>query len=337
MKKRIKITALASVLTVAIISGTAIVPVFAADDNSKEDIEISFDIPEYDEYHVCKTNRGIYFTETCPWCDEETTVHYCGTCDQKFDTQEALKAHRNGTKETFKCDKCGDEFDTEEALKAHKANSKDCGIGITFPIPDAKETFKCDKCGDEFDTEEELKEHKENSKDCGIGITFPIPDEKETFKCDKCGDEFDTEEALKEHKSNSKEEIEWDVDDLYCHNCGEFVMGYHQCKNNYFAVESGDPNSKEDIEIEFPIPDTKETFKCDKCGDKFDTEEALKAHKSNSKDCGIGITFQINNNAEKIAILETEVLEAENLASEARAEADRLEAIATEKRAELEG
>ncbi len=73
-------------------------------------------------------------------------------------------------------------------------------------------------------------------------------------------------------------------------------MGYHECKNNYFDVESGDPNSKEDIEIEIPL----------------------------------------NDNTEQIAILETEVIEAERIASEARAEADRLTAIATEKRAALE-
>ncbi len=49
MKKKIRIAALASVLSVALIGGTLVVPVFAADDNSKEDIEIGgWDIPPAD-------------------------------------------------------------------------------------------------------------------------------------------------------------------------------------------------------------------------------------------------------------------------------------------------
>lgn len=214
-----------------------------------------------------------------------------------------------------------------------------------------------------------------------IGIEFPLPDE--SFKCDDCGKEFNTEEELKIHKNNSKEEIEWDIGDLNCPNCGEFVLGYHECKKNYFDIEDGDSTTE-----------NKETFKCDKCGDKFSTKEELEEHKTNSKDCGIGITFPVtdnttfkcdkcdkefdteeelnkhknnakeeielviplenddsgdpnskedieieiplNDNTEQIAILETEVIEAEKIASEARAEADRLTTIATEKRAELE-
>ena len=154
-------------------------------------------------------------------------------------------------------------------------NSKE-DIEIDFDIPE-----ECPFCKETFN-KSELEEHEkvcpqnpENQK--------PVEPEKPT-------------DTTKEPNNNSKEEIEWDVDDLYCPNCGEFSMGYHECKNNYFDVESGDPNSKEDIEIEIPL----------------------------------------NDNTEQIAILETEVIEAERIASEARAEADRLTAIATEKRAALE-
>ena len=324
MKKRIKITALTSILSIAIIGGMAIVPVWAADDNSKEDIEISFDIPTPDDYETywCKEHNMMYSNYgdgKCKYCpDGMEKVPYTG---QRASTKTYEKCEICGTeykvynyygggtetdgcpykeeheKTTYKCDRCGDVFDTEEALKNHKSNSKDCGIGITFPIPDEKETFKCDDCGKEFDTEEELKNHKNNSKE-EIEIVIPLPDE--TYKCDKCGDEFETEEELKEHKNNSKDctiGIDGNDWDFNCPNCGEFVMGYHECKNNYFGIESGDPNSKEDIEIVIPLPD---------------------------------------DNTEQIAILETEVIEAERIASEARSEADRLTAIASEKRAELE-
>lgn len=149
-----------------------------------------------------------------------------------------------------------------------------------------------------------------------IEIEIELP-EIETFKCDKCGKEFNTKEELEAHKASAKEEIE----------------------------------------IEIPLPD--ETFTCDRCGKEFDTEDELKKHKSHAKEeieieiplpdetktpnpsakeeIEIEIEIPTNdNNAEQIAILEAEVIEAERIASEARAEADRLTTIAVEKRAELE-
>ena len=230
------------------------------------------------------------------------TCQYCGLeISTIMDTYMYGQLSRHETR----CDK-----NPNRTYKAVSSAKEEIEIEIELP---EIETFKCDKCGKEFNTEDELKAHKESAKE-EIEIEIPLPDE--TFKCDRCGKEFNTKEELEAHKSSAKEEIE----------------------------------------IEIPLPD--ETFKCDRCGKEFNTEEELKEHKAHAKEeieieiplpdetktpnpsakeeIEIEIEIPTNDNAEQIAILEAEVIEAERIASEARAEADRLTTIAVEKRAELE-
>lgn len=306
-RKKIGIAALASLLSIAITGGT-LVPVYAATQRR--------------EYKTCEYCKRVCFKEDIenhkkdclknPNNPNNPNYGQCKFCGVKIETQMDVFYYGNISYHEKSC-----EENPDRVRPNYNDNSKE-DIEISFDIPEDGDEEEITENSDTSTVEIEnsiLPLADDNSKE-DIEIDFDIPEEcpfcKETFNKSEleehekvCPQNPENQKPVepekptdttKEPNNNSKEEIEWDVDDLYCPNCGEFSMGYHECKNNYFDVESGDPNSKEDIEIEIPL----------------------------------------NDNTEQIAILETEVIEAERIASEARAEADRLTAIATEKRAALE-
>lgn len=149
-------------------------------------------------------------------------------------------------------------------------------------------------------------------------------------------------------------------------------LAYHErtCKENPNRIKgTADDHSKEDIVIDFWIP-----VDCEKCGAELNTREEFeshvcpekptepeetekpveptepiiittKEHDNNAKET-VMLVFRLPDNSKDdteittptvdIVALKAEVIEAERIAEEARAEADRLTVIANEKRAALE-
>ena len=302
MKKKIRIAALASVLSVALIGGTLVVPVFAADDNSKEDIEISF------AFEYCPYCEEVFVDETMEKLIKQLDEHK-KVCPQK--PVESTEQENNDT----------NTVEIKDGIVPLADDNSKEDIEIDVNIPEEKE--KCPYCEEEFDSSK-LEEHEK--------VCPQNPDNQKPVEPEK-----PTVTITKEPNDNAKEQIEISVGglfDLNCPICGEIAVGYHQCKP---------------------------TYECDSCGKSFYTEKQMKEHKKrhgevelvipltnetetntntespNSKEeIELEIELPENDNTEKIAALEAEVIEAERIASEARAEADRLENIAVEKRAALE-
>jgi len=80
MKKKLGIAALTTTLSAAIVCGTLVVPVFAAQSSAKEEIEIVIDIPEelIPPLYWCEEHNMVYRDE-CSYCPEgQEKVPYTG-------------------------------------------------------------------------------------------------------------------------------------------------------------------------------------------------------------------------------------------------------------------
>ena len=80
---------------------------------------------------------------------------YCGICDRRFRTYEALQQHQRDSPAhaiTFDCETCNRSFQSEEALQQHQQDSPAHAI-----------TFDCETCNRSFQSEEALQQHLQNS------------------------------------------------------------------------------------------------------------------------------------------------------------------------------
>lgn len=253
--------------------------------------------------NICKT---LFNTEEAIKHLENHSIDFqnkiCPDCDDTFHDSIHLQSHNlrihSGGKKMYKCSMCEKSFFSEKGLLSHKQ---------TMHGKSSKKVFSCNKCKMNFYTEKEFETHVEfahrvvlNCKYCDKTLdnmkrlvqheNNHLKQVKSIYKCNVCGKVVKTLAALKSHKTVHNRNIP-----LQCEVCNHSFKSFHAlrehsakhsdsqekrffcsvCGKGFYFYDSHYRHRRIHLD---PL-----LFKCNKCGERFQSKLKCLEHKKMCK------------------------------------------------------